>query len=138
MPYWRCFYHIIWATYQRAPLVTAQIEPIIFEAIHAKSREMGCQILAVNGVQDHIHTAVTIPPSLAVAAWIRNVKGISSHQVNTRWSDDEIHFRWQSGYSVLTFRVRQQHFVVNYIRNQKQHHAEDTLEPYLERLEDDD
>jgi putative transposase len=138
MPFWRCFYHIIWATHQRGPLITAQNEPIIFEAIHAKSREMGCQLLAINGIQDHIHTAVIIPPSLAVADWIRNVKGLASYQVNTRWPDDEFHFHWQGGYSVLTFGARQQHFVVNYIRNQKQHHAEGTLEPYLEHLEEED
>ncbi len=135
MPFWRCFYHIVWSTRQRAPAITAQNEPVVFGAIQAKSHEMGCQVLAVNGVEDHIHVAVAIPPNLAVAEWVRNVKGASSHQVNTQMPDEAGPFRWQGGYSVLTFGARNQHFVVEYIQNQKQHHAGGTLEPYLEHLQ---
>ena len=137
MPFWRCFYHIIWSTKQRAPTITAQNESIIFEAIRAKSLEMGCQILAMNAVSDHIHVAVSIPPSLAVAEWVRSSKGVSSYQINTRLPDDLAHFRWQGGYSALTFGARNQAFVVRYIENQKQHHADATLQPYLEYLEED-
>lgn len=63
------------------------------------------------------------------------MKGVSTHEVNARDADTERRFAWQSGYGVLTFGVKALDYVVNYVNNQKEHHAQDRLESYLERIE---
>lgn len=74
-----------------------------------------------------------MPPSLSISEFVRQVKGASSHAVNnmTEFSVDK--FRWQESYGALTFGERNLRFVVGYIENQKQHHANATTDPYLER-----
>jgi putative transposase len=72
--FWRCYYHVIWATKYRAPLITPEIEPIIFGIAHSKSLDAGGKLLAVNAVEDHVHLAATIPPRIALSAWVKQIK----------------------------------------------------------------
>lgn len=109
----------------------------MFNAIREKSNALGATIYEINGVVDHIHTAVSIPPRLAVADWVRQVKGFSTRQVNAFGPDAADRFAWQAGYSVLTFGKKALPFVCAYIVKQKEHHAHNTLDPYLERIEAD-
>ncbi len=51
MAYWRLHYHLVWATYQRAPLLTEQIEREIYGAVLAKAAEMGVIVHAVGAVR---------------------------------------------------------------------------------------
>lgn len=137
MPFWRCFYHAIWSTYKREPLITTVVEKVIFEAIIAKSKSMGGRVYAVNGIADHIHVAVSFPPTVAGVEWLRNVKGLSAHNVNESFPNQESLFRWQHGYGLLTFGKRNLDMVVAYIENQKSHHALNTLQSYLEQTDSD-
>jgi putative transposase len=135
MPFWKCYYHVIWATQNREPIITRSIEAILFDAIQAKSAELRSAILAVNGVDDHVHVAVNIPPSVAVSAWVGGVKGASSFAMNSGAGENAARFRWQESYGVLTFGARNLDMVLDYIARQKDHHANGTLERYLEQDE---
>lgn len=137
MPFYVCFYHVIWATKYRQPIITPQIETVIFEKILDKSKRFKCQLHAINTAYDHIHVAITIPPAVAVAEWVREVKGLSAHEVNREFPNLDSIFKWQKGYSVLTFGKKRLSFVVNYIKKQKEHHADGKLIDYLEYLEDE-
>lgn len=133
MTFWRCYYHVVWTVKNREPLMTSDAAKLVFDAIRAKSTELECPILALNGVDDHLHVALNIPPKVAVADWVRRVKGASSHEVNTRmFPNADAPFRWQDGYGVLTFGVKNLDFIVDYIEGQKQHHAAGKIHPYLE------
>jgi len=126
MSYWKCCYHVTWATKYRQPVITPTLEKIIFSAILEQSRHLNCRVMAVNGVPDHIHVAVEIPPTLLVSKWVGDVKAVSSREVNLSFPDADEKFQWQEGYGVHTFGYRNERHVVGYIRNQKQHHAEMT------------
>jgi REP element-mobilizing transposase RayT len=78
MPYWRAFYHIVWTTKHRAPLITPDVEAVIFPSIAHRAGELGATVYALNGVADHVHLVVAIPPRLAVAQLVGEVKGRSS------------------------------------------------------------
>lgn len=138
MPFWKCYYHVIWTTKYREPLITAAMETVLFEAVKMKSAELNCPILAVNAVADHLHVAVCIAPNVSVSKWVGQVKGATSHAVNLAFSDLKQPFRWQDGYGVLTFGAKNLPFVTGYIERQKAHHASGKLEPYLEQIDDTD
>jgi REP element-mobilizing transposase RayT len=137
MPFWRCYYHLIWATKNRAAWIMPPIETVILRTIESNSRKLDSQILAVNTVADHIHAAVCIPPKLAVAAWVKHMKGTCTRDVNAQFPSLETAFGWQQSYGVLTFGAKNQRFVIDYIQRQKEHHAGNTLEPYLEQIDDE-
>lgn len=127
---------MVWSTYSRAPWITPQIEPIVLDTIKRKSAELPSPIAAINCVEDHIHVAVSIASSVAVAEWVKQVKGLSAHEVNRVFPSLEAVFRWQNGYGVLTFGAKNLPFVVQYIEQQKTHHTSQTYDNYLEHMED--
>lgn len=137
MASWVCYYHIIWATKHRTPLISNPIEEVIFATIRRKSQILECPLLAINGIADHIHVAVSITPKLAVAEWVRHAKGLSTREINASFQNLEMPFRWQEGYHVLTYGKKNLDFVLDYIANQKTHHSQNTLEPYLEQLDNE-
>ena len=136
MPFWKCYYHIIWATKNREAVITPPIEMVVFETIRTRADELNSPILAINGTADHVHVAVCVPPSLAVGDWMKQIKGASSRSINMAFDNLPAKFRWQEGYGVLTFGAKNSSFVVRYIENQKEHHQTGDLQPYLEQLDE--
>ncbi len=136
MPFWKCYYHVVWATKERQPIITASVETVLFAAIRSKSDELRCPLLAVNGTEDHIHIAICIRPSLSIGDFAGQIKGTSSHAVNLAFSDLETKFRWQEQYGVVTFGEKNLPFVTNYIEQQKVHHKTGRLYVTLEQTEE--
>ncbi|MEP7293954.1 MAG: IS200/IS605 family transposase [Chloroflexota bacterium] len=136
MPFWKCYYHVIWATKNREATISTAMEVIIFDAIRAKSNELRCSVLGVNGIADHVHVAVSIRPSLSVGDWVGQIKGTSSHAVNVAFSGLESKFRWQEDYGMLSYGAKNLPFILKYIEHQKEHHRIGNLEVYLEQIEE--
>lgn len=136
--FWRCYYHLVWTTKKRAPILSSDVETKVFGLIREKSVELATPLIAVGGTSDHIHIAVSIPPRLSVSEWVRTIKGFTAFEMNKLYPDRSDRFQWQGGYGVLTFGERQITFVTDYIHNQKQHHADKTLYAGLEDVGTED
>lgn len=124
MPRWRLFYHLVWATRGREPVLNPTMHEQLGQDLRHLVQEHGVIVHAVGGVVDHIHLAVSIPPSMPVATAVSRLKGGSSHRINQRQGGG---FAWQPEYGVTTFAERHLNQVVAYIENQPTHHAEGTL-----------
>ncbi|WKZ35401.1 MAG: IS200/IS605 family transposase [Anaerolineales bacterium] len=135
MPYWKLYYHFVWGTKNRLPLITPILEPELYRAIAAKAKDMGGFVHGLGGVEDHVHLAVSIPPKLAPAKFIGDVKGNSSHFVNHVIKPD-FEFYWQDEYGVLSFGEKNLPAVVRYIHDQKGHHADGTLIAAMEWMDE--
>jgi putative transposase len=135
MPYWKLFYHFNWGTKNRLALIDSALEPDLYRAIAAKAKDLGGYVHAIGGTEDHVHLAVSIPPKVAPAKFIGDVKGNSSHYVNHVIKLD-IEFHWQDEYGVLSFGEKNLPSVVRYIHDQKQHHADGTLIAVMERMDE--
>ena len=83
-PYTELYLHCVWATWDRLPLVTDDIEARLYAAIAAKCRELKCVPLAIGGVEDHVHLVVRLHTTVSVAQLLKGVKGSSSHLVTER------------------------------------------------------
>lgn len=134
MPYWQLYYHLVWATKRRQPLLTPAVEPIVYRYLREKSAEFDATIFALNGVADHVHLVVSLPPKHAVATYVGQIKGYASHMVNQR-PDAPFRFRWQTEYAAFSFdRKRLPNFCA-YVNRQKEHHRDDGVIPILERTD---
>jgi putative transposase len=129
--YWRNYYHLVWATKNRAPLITPDREAILFPYICGKADALGCIIQAINGISDHIHLVVSIPPSMAIADFVQQIKGSSTHYLNYQPTGDNS-FGWQRGYGVFTLGGQQCPRAIAYVTQQKQHHHQQTTIAALE------
>jgi len=130
MPYIRLFYHITWSTKIRLPLITPDLEFNLFNYLVKKSSEIGCRILEVNGTEDHLHVIIEIPPKLSVSEAVKRLKGASSHEFST--------LVWQRGYGAISVSERNISAALEYVRNQKDHHAQQTAIPRFERRDDEE
>ena len=126
MPYWQLHYHLVWATWERAPSITPTIERVVHQTMLAKARELGLVLHAVGGVSDHVHVVASIPPTRTVAEVVKQLKGASSRTVHLSGTAGSA-FRWQEGYGALTLGRESLARVIEYVQRQKEHHAHGTI-----------
>jgi hypothetical protein len=128
----------VWHVKQSLPLISAAIEPGLYRFLRSYSLKTdGLIFHKVGGTETHVHITVTIPPTASPSEWIGKLKGASSHHVNHELANRKL-LDWQRGYGVVSFGTKDLHWVINYIRNQKEHHAKGTTVERLERITNDD
>ncbi len=131
MPYFRLFYHVVWSTHQRLPLITPEVAPHLYRTIRAKVETLQGLTHAVYAMPDHVHLVATVPPKLALATFIGQVKGSASHLVAHLPGVEA--FAWQEEYGVVSVSERHLPIVVRYVQNQVQHHATNKINARLEQ-----
>jgi REP element-mobilizing transposase RayT len=132
MPYWRSFAHLIWATKNRLPFVLPYFEDRLYGQLIEKAAELGCYVHAVNGLADHTHVVISIPPKHSVADVVKMLKGSSAHFVNHMVKPDGFHFGWQRGYGYLTLGESQLDRAMDYVQRQKERHRDRQVNRWLE------
>ena len=131
MPYYKLYYHIVWGTKNRQGIILPDFETDLYRVMAAKVIDMNGIVHAIGGMEDHVHLAVTIPPKHALSKVIGEIKGNSSHAVN-QVIKPRLNFSWQEEYGVFSFGEKSLPRIVHYIQTQKQHHAENTIQAYME------
>lgn len=123
------FVHFVWATWDRAPLIQPYIERPLYRCIHSEAEKQSCDVLALNGVADHVHLLLKMPSTVDLATVMKQVKGASSDELfaNRR-------FKWQGGYGAFSVSRWDVDLIRGYICKQKRHHAEQAVRPELEEI----
>jgi putative transposase len=88
-------------------------------------------MLALNGVEDHVHALLQMPATITVAEISKHMKGNSSLMANERL-DWNFQFRWSSAYAAFCMSHWNKAQLISYINNQKEHHAAGTTKISLE------
>ncbi len=67
---------------------------MVYGAIVHQCEALKCTVIAIGGIEDHVHLLVGFPPTLAVSELVKKVKGTSSHlTLRERSNTDETHLR---------------------------------------------
>jgi putative transposase len=88
--YIRLLYHVVFSTKDRAPQLTPAIHPYLGGIV----KRLGGVPFKIGGVADHVHLLVSIPATMAVSDFMRDLKAGSSGWMRKR----EPTFQWQRGY----------------------------------------
>ena len=115
------FIHATWATWDRLPLLSGEIEQAVYRAIGAKCAELGVDLVALGGADDHVHMLIRQPASITLAELIGQVKGVSAHRITHQIAPGE-YFKWQGGYGAFSVSARNLQQACDYINNQREHH----------------
>jgi putative transposase len=127
--------HITWHTKGSLPLLTPSVETLLHQYIKQRViNKKGIFIHEIGGIETHIHLVVAIPPTILISDWIGQLKGASAHEVNQRIGLHNKTIQWQTGYGVVSFGTGDLDWVKDYVRNQRQHHAEGKTFDRLERI----
>ena len=130
--YNRVYVHFVWATWDREKIVTPEYEAVLYRSIAAACRKLKGQPLEIGGTMDHIHVLVRLAGTVCTAEMAKEMKGSSSHLLNTLQQSARS-FRWQGSYAASSVSRSFVPTVRAYIRNQKAHHAANTIDVEYER-----
>ncbi|MBV9849016.1 MAG: transposase [Armatimonadetes bacterium] len=114
--------HITWATYRRHPFLTPDVEPRVHGCIVGELKRLGCTLLAIGGVEDHVHLVILLPSTVALAKVMQRVKGVSSKMAG-EVIGPLAGFKWQEGFSAFGLCRPYLNAATHYVRRQKQRHA---------------
>ncbi|HNP17733.1 MAG TPA: IS200/IS605 family transposase [Fulvivirga sp.] len=125
--YNKIWIHAIWATKERMPFISKNVESKVYDFMKQQLIDLGCPVRIINGMPDHVHCLFLLNPQKAIADVIKQVKGSSSHFINEQ-NLIEDKFAWQTGYASYSVSESVVEKVFQYIRNQKAHHAKKTFQ----------
>jgi putative transposase len=113
--------HIVFSTKDRLPMITPDLKPKLWAYMNGIIGNIGGKALAINGIADHAHLLVLLPPTLATAEALRALKANSSKWVHEN-QREQSKFAWQSGYAAFSVSKSGIKDVVRYVENQEEHH----------------
>lgn len=133
--YCQIYIHTVFAVKYRNAVIDKAWRPELRAVIGNLVNETGCKILAVNGVEDHLHVFFSLKPSVSVSDVMKSVKAKSSKWINERGLLAH-HFEWQVGFGGFSYGRSQIEEVCRYIENQEAHHKKETFrQEYIRLLE---
>jgi putative transposase len=134
LSFWRAYYHLVWGTFERQPLIDSEREVLIERVIRSIAQEHHALVHAVGFMPDHVHLAISIPPAVAISKVVGQMKGSSSHLINASFPTAQ--FKWQAEFGLYTFSEKSLTDVLDYVVNQKAKHAERQLWRQFETMHD--
>jgi len=131
MPFVQNYVHFVWATWDRRNTIEARWEEDLYAELRAECWRTRCVVRALNGIENHVHLLVDLPPTLTIAEAAKQIKGASSLFVNEHLAPAE-KFKWQQEYAAFSVSRWDVNKIRKYIDRQKEHHAAGTIKPELE------
>jgi putative transposase len=130
MSYTSLYYHIVFSTKERRPYLNPeQVQSVCRYIGGILHNEKGC-LLTGNGMDNHLHLAVSLHPQTCISKCLQDIKASSSKWIHETYSDLKL-FSWQEGYSAFSVSYSGLEKVLAYIRNQQIHHKKTTFEEDL-------
>jgi len=122
--------HIIFSTKSRAPLISGDLAPRLYEYIGGIVRARGSVLVAAGGMADHVHLLCSLGRQISVAEALRDIKANSSKWIHETLPNHR-GFAWQAGYGAFAVSFSNVPGVTRYIANQAEHHRTRTFQEEL-------
>lgn len=123
MPSYRqILYHIVIRTKHSQKALDLDQSDDLYRYIWGIIQNKQCHLYRINGMEDHIHLLSDLHPSIALADYVRDIKTASSLWLK-RSGRFPAFTGWCEGYAALTYSYRDKDMIINYIKNQREHHA---------------
>ena len=130
------YIQVVFAVKGRQSLIPADLESDLYKYVAGIIENKGQKSLAVNGMRDHIHLFIGLNPDQKISDLVREVKKATNVWLNERMQSN---FSWQAGYGAFSYSKSNRDQVIQYIKNQKEHHSKksfmDEYKEFLEKFE---
>lgn len=124
----RILVHFVFSTKYRHPFLA---EKNIRNEMHAYlggvCKGLGCPVLIVGGVADHVHILSLLTRTLSVADVMGEIKRESSKWIKSK-GQMLTKFAWQNGYGAFSVGQSEVERVRSYIAGQEEHHRKRTFQ----------
>lgn len=134
--YTQIVYQIVFGTRNREHTLVGPNKEELYKYITGILKNKNCFLYIINGVEDHIHIVTHIHPSVALASLVKDIKMASTEYIKQEKLFPRFN-GWQNGYGAFTYTQKEIKRLIEYVKNQEQHHARKTFfEEYREFLKE--
>ncbi|MEI6089997.1 MAG: IS200/IS605 family transposase [bacterium] len=131
--YRQILYHIVFRTKDSLETLNQEHSRELYYYILGILKHKKCFLYRINGTENHLHLLCDLHPSIALADFMRDIK--TSTSIWLKKSDKFHKFEgWAEGYAALTYSWKDKDMIVNYIKNQQEHHKKESFMEELRRL----
>jgi len=126
-------YHVVFRTKDSLPTIRQDHVNDLYAYITGIIKHKKCHLYRINGVENHLHILTDINPSIAPIDFMRDVKVSSS-----LWMKSSSFFPafngWAVGYGSFTCSYKDINRLIEYLKNQKEHHKKTTFDEEYRNL----
>ncbi len=133
MSHRQIFYHIVFGTKDREETITEAHSEELYKYIWGVIKNNKCKLYRINGMEDHLHIFSDLHPSVTLADYIKNIKVSSSLWLKANGKFPKFK-NWQESYGAFTNSSKEKDTIINYIKNQKEHHKSESFYDEYKRL----
>lgn len=114
-------YHFVWCPKYKKKVIVGAVENRLRQLLGQKAKELGCKIIALELMPDHVHIFVQCTPVIAPNRVIAGLKGYTSRILREEFS----HLRtrlptlWTRSYFVSTHGHVSSNAIKKYVEEQK-------------------
>ncbi len=73
--------HLVFTTKYRRKLLTGVMIEQLRDALESACGKLECELIEMDGEEDHIHLLVAYPPKLSISVMVNNLKAVSSRML---------------------------------------------------------
>ena len=128
--YTQLLYQIVFSTKHRNPALIEIKREYLFKDIWGILKNKRCHLYRVNGVEDHIHILTHIHPTVSVSSLVKDIKLGSSDFIKRKNLFPDFG-GWQDGYAAFTYSIKEKKRLIEYVKNQEDHHKTMTFKEEL-------
>ena len=121
------YFHCVFSTKERHSLIPPSLRERLRPFLGGIARQNEMKAIEIGGMPDHVHILLSLPSTLAVAKGLQLIKGGSSKWVHDTFPEHR-RFRWQIKYGAFSVSVSQLDKIIQYIKNQEEHHRKKTFQ----------
>jgi REP element-mobilizing transposase RayT len=131
--YRQILYHLIFRTKDSRKTLVPEHARELYAYIMGTIRNKNCFLYRINGMEEHLHILCDLHPTIALADLVRDIKTASSIWLKQSGKFPEFD-GWADGYAALTYSWKDKEMIINYIKNQQEHHKTESFKDELRRL----
>jgi len=131
--YRQIYYQIVFGTKYRNPTINPTHEVELFKYISGVIKNQKGKLYRINGMEDHIHIMCDMHPTVCLSDFVKDIKVSSNLWMKKSGMFPEFE-AWQEGYGAFTYSIREKDMIINYIKNQKQHHKSENFYDEFKRI----
>ena len=119
--YTQTLYQIVFSTKNRQPTLIKEKRETLFRYLWGIIKNNKCHLYRINGMEDHLHILTSLHPTVALSDLIKNIKVASSQFIKENQVFPQFD-SWQTGYGAFTYSYDAKEHLIEYIKNQEEHH----------------
>lgn len=134
MSYIQSLHHIIIRTKYSENTLSIEYSEELYRYIWGYIKNKKSFLYRINGMPNHIHILASIHSTIALSDFVKELKTSTNSWLKTNKEKFPDFKSWGEKYAAFTIRYQEKDTVITYIKNQREHHKNESFKDEYRRL----